>query len=228
MRELWPQAAESIDIAERLRGDDRPPPHGRPWVSMAMISSLDGGIEIDGVSGGLGNDADHARFVASRRIADVIVVGSRTAMVENYRPTTVPIAIISGRLRLDLGARIFSDPERRPLIYTTDQAARTTGPDFDGVAEVIALGDSVDPVAVLADLAGRGSEHVALEGGPTLNGYFLAADVVDEILLSVAPVALSGDASRVAHGAAAVHRDFALDRVLVGGDHVFVRYVRRR
>jgi len=226
VRELWPKPAESIDIAARLRSDPRPAPPGRPWVTMVMIASLDGGIEIDGLSGGLGNDADKQRFIASRRTADTIVVGSRTAMVENYRPATVPIAILSRSLDLDRSARIFSDPDRKPLLYTTDQAARTKGPDFDGIAELRALGDSVDPAAVLADLAGRGSEHVALEGGPTLNGHFLEADVVDEILLSVAPVVVSGAASRLAHGSVALHHRFDLDRVLIDEGYVFVRYLR--
>lgn len=226
MRELWPNPSDSVDIAVRLDGDKRESGAARPWVTMVMIASLDGGIQIDGVSGGLGNDADHQRFVAARRMADAIVVGSRTAMVENYRPATVPIAVVSGRLRLDPAARLFSDPTNRPIIYTTNQAARTNGSALHGIAEIVALGDSIRPTQVLADLADRGSKHVALEGGATLNGSFLEDDAVDEVLLSVAPLALGGTSGRLAHGAEIAPRSFALDRVLIDGDHLFVRYLR--
>lgn len=227
MREVWPDQSDSVDIVERLSADSRPAQSGRPWVTMVMVSSLDGGIAVDGVSGGLGNQADQQRFIALRRSADAIVVGSRTAMVENYQPTVTPIAIISGRLSLDPGALIFSDPARKPLVFTTDQSARTRGQEFDGIAEVIALGDSVDPGEVLAVLASRGSEHVALEGGPTLNGLFLEADVVDEVLLTVAPTIVSGTSSRLAHGAdPGLNQKYSLDRLLIDGNHVFMRYLR--
>lgn len=229
MDELWPTPANDIDIAARIAGDDRPAPEGRPWVTMVMISSLDGGIAVDGLSGGLGGPADHARFVAARRQMDAVVVGARTATVENYRPTTVPIAVLSGSLSLDPEARLFSDSERPPLIYTTAQAAQDRGDRFVGIAEVVDLGDSVEPATVLADLRDRGLRTVALEGGPTLNGQFLAADLVDEALLSLSPLAVGGDAPRLAKGPSLGpdHR-FRVDRVLRSGDLLFVRYVRDR
>ena len=227
--ELWPQPTNGVDIGARLAGDDRTPPEGRPWVTMVMISSLDGGIAIDGVSGGLGGPADHARFVAARRQMEAIVVGARTAAVENYRPATVPIAVVTGSLSPDPSARLFSDPERPPLLYTTTQAAQDRGAQFDGIAEVIDLGDSLEPIAVLADLRRRGRLTVALEGGPTLNGQFLAADLVDEALLSISPLAVGGTGSRLASGPplGPDHR-FRLDRVLRGDDLLFVRYLRDR
>lgn len=196
---------------------------------MVMISSLDGAIAIDGVSGGLGGPADHARFVAARRQMDAIVVGARTATAENYRPAAVPIAVITGSLSLDPTARLFSDPARQPLLYTTTQAAQDRGDQFDGIAEVIPLGDSLEPLAVLVDLRRRGLLTVALEGGPTLNGQFLGADLVDEALLSVSPLAVGGTGSRLASGPALGpdHR-FCLDRVLRGGDLLFLRYLRDR
>lgn len=228
-RELWPQPAETVDVAARLGGDKRLAPAGRPWVTMVMISSLDGAITVDGLSGGLGSRADHRRFVAMRRLADVVLVGARTATAENYRPAATPIAVVSGSLSLDPGARLFSDPERLPLIYTTSQADRAGGADFDGIAEIIELGDSLELTAVLADLRDRGFGVVALEGGPTLNGHALAADVVDEILLSLAPVAVSGTAPRLAAGAdLGTDRDFGVDRVMASDDMLFVRYLRHR
>lgn len=227
VQELWPNPTDELNIRERLGADLRPAPEGRPWVTLVMIMSLDGGIAVEGVSGGLGGPADHDRFVAARRQADGIVVGARTAAVEDYRPATVPIAVVTGSLSLDPTARLFTDPERQPLLFTTTQAATTRGPDFDGIAEVIDFGDSLDPGRILADLRGRGMSSVVLEGGPTLNGHFLAADVVDEVLLSVSPLALGGDSPRLAHGPSlgADHR-FSVDRISLADDLIFVRYLR--
>lgn len=229
MRELWPEADPDVDVAARLAADQRPKPNGRPWVTLVMITSVDGAISVDGVSGGLGAASDHDRFVAARRQADAIVVGASTVAAEDYRPASIPIAVITGSLSPDPGQRLFSDPDFMPLLYTTDQAARTRGSDFDGIAEVIALGDSVDPAQVLADLDNRGMSAVMLEGGPTLNSLFLRADLVDEMLISYSPLVVGGEGSRLTNGPAmpAVRR-FAVDRVLLADDIIFARYLRER
>ena len=229
MRELWPNPNPEVDIAARLAADDRPKPPGRPWVCMVMIASIHGAIMVDGVSGSLGGPSDQQRFAAARRMADGIIVGAKTASVEDYRPTTIPIAVVSGSLSLDRDARLFGDPNNQPLLFTTTQAASARGADFFGVAEVVDLGDSISPSRVLADLDGREMAVVVLEGGPTLNGHFVEADLVDEFLFSISPVIAGGDTSRlVSAPPLGLGRRFVPDRVLVGDDIVFVRYLRQR
>ena len=228
MQELWPNPAD-IDIAERLAGDDRPKPDGRPWVSIVMIATIDGGINIDGVSGGLGTPSDAERFVAARRNADGIIVGANTVTAEDYQPASNPIAVITGSLSPDPTSRLFSDKDNKPIIYTTAEAARTKGSNFDGVAEVIDLGDSVSPNDVLADLDGRGMQAVVLEGGPTLNSLFLRADLVDEMLVSYSPLVVGGTGSRMVKGPPMPdERRFTVDRVLLADDLIFARYLRAR
>ena len=229
MQELWPAPTPNLDIAARLASDEHPKPAGRPWVTMIMITSVDGAIAVDGVSGGLGAPSDHERFVAARRQADAIVVGAGTVVAEDYRPATVPIAVLSRSLSLDPQQRLFADPMAPPILYTTDQAAGTRGADFDGVAEVVALGDSVEPSQVLADLDNRGVGSVVLEGGPTLNSLFLRADLVDEMLISYSPLVVGGDGSGLVKGPLMTEpRRFGVDRVLLADDIVFVRYLRQR
>ncbi len=229
MRELWPEADPAVDVSGRLAADDRPKPDNRPWVTLVMITSIDGAIALDGASGGLGAPSDHEHFVAARRQADAIIVGASTVAAEDYRPASIPIAVITGLLSPDPGQRLFSDPDFMPLLYTTDQAAGTRGSDFDGIAEVLALGDSVDPAQVLADLDNRGVKSVMLEGGPTLNGLFLRADLVDEMLISYSPLVAGGDNPGMVSGPAMPEaRRFGVDRVLLGDDIIFVRYLRAR
>ena len=66
--------------------ESRPSHSDRPWVFTNMAATLDGATAVDGVSGAIGDDDDHAMFRALRASADVILVGSRTANVEAYRP----------------------------------------------------------------------------------------------------------------------------------------------
>jgi len=227
VQELWPEPDDAVDIAGRLQRDQRSKPHGRPWVTLVMITTVDGAIAVDGLSGGLGSPADAKRFFAARRQADAIIVGATTVRVEDYQPTVTPIAVMTGSLSLDPKARLFREPNNQPLIYTTDQAAGTRGRDFDGIAQVIALGDSLDPAQVLADLDNRGKQSVVLEGGPTLNSHFLRADLVDEMLISYSPLIAGGSGSRLTNGLDMPgERRFVVDRVLLADDIVFVRYLR--
>ena len=55
---------ESVVEAHVALPDDRP--QHRAFVRLGMISSADGGRAIAGVSGGLGNQYDHAVFHALR------------------------------------------------------------------------------------------------------------------------------------------------------------------
>jgi len=229
MQELWPIPSDAVDIAQRLRDDVRPAPAGRPWVTLVMITTIDGAISIDGVSGSLGSPTDQERFVSARRQADGIIVGASTVAAEEYKPTVTPIAVITGSLSPDPSEPLFGDPSNKPILFTTDQAARTRGAQFDGIAEVIPLGDSLEPEQVLADLGNRGMASVMLEGGPTLNSLFLRADLVDEMLLSYSPLVAGGDAFRMTNGPTMpTERRFRVDRVMLADDIVFVRYLRDR
>ena len=65
---------------------------------------------------------------------------------------------------------------------------------------VVAGSDRVDLDAALAELAGRGLRHVLCEGGPSLLSSALAAGVVDEMALSLAPTVVGGAGPRVTAG----------------------------
>ncbi len=56
------------------------------------------------------------------------------------------------------------------------------------VATVVDAGDPLDLHRVLADLHGRGVARLMVEGGAQVHGLVLAAGVVDELQLVVAPL----------------------------------------
>jgi 5-amino-6-(5-phosphoribosylamino)uracil reductase len=234
-------AGEPVDdLVGFLLADERKV-EGRPWVMVNFISSADGGTAIGGKSSGLGDEDDKALFQAMRAVADVILVGSGTVEAENYRPVTldeerrerrlaaglteVPVlAIVSGRLGFDPEARVFSDPDHKPMVIT--------GPDAEP-AKLALIGDSADmvfledvtPSAILARLSA--ARLILCEGGPTLVGQFVTEHLVDELNLTIAPTMIAGRSARIAHGAPAEPPlDMRLDRALFGDRSLFLRYLR--
>jgi riboflavin biosynthesis pyrimidine reductase len=91
--------------------------------------------------------------------------------------------------------------------------------------EVVALPDP-SPAAVFADLRARGVRALLCEGGPTLNRALLAAGLVDELFLTVAPLATGDDAAPriVTGGRMDPPAPLALQWVLRHGDELFLRY----
>ena len=212
----------------------------RPWVLLNMVASIDGAAALDGLSAGLSGSADKAMFAALRDQADIILVGAGTANAERYgraRRSGARIAVVSGSLSVDPDLPLFEAPAEPaaappPLIVTTNRADAADAARFDGRAELLRIGEeSVDLPAALERLSSRDARVVLCEGGPTLNASLLAADVVDEINLTHAPLAIGSAAPRIAAGlpngsAEAVPRAFELAHVITHSGVLFVRWLR--
>lgn len=227
--------------------DQRTHPDGSPWVLLNMIASADGAVSIDGVSGGLGNDADFAIFKTLRSVADVILVAAGTARAEKYRAPTVSdevreqrrgrgqqdlptIAVVTRSLDLDLDGPLFGDEHYRPAVVTVTASPAADRAAVAGRAEVFVAGDTdVDLSRAVRMLGETYGPVVLAEGGPTLNAQLADADLFDELCLTTAPLLVGGDSARiVANGPAHAPRSFTIDRVKTAGDLVFARYLRRR
>jgi len=136
------------------------------------------------------------------------------------------LAVVSGRMGFDTQARVFSNPNEPPLIYTSALAPDAAVAQLGDKAVVVRLGEqSVDLAAVIDDLGARGVGHVLLEGGPSLNSDMIAAGLVDEIHLSLAPVVVGGGSPRIVTGQT-LHETFSLERVWTGDGLLFLRYLR--
>jgi riboflavin biosynthesis pyrimidine reductase len=216
-------------------------------VALGMVSSVDGGASVEGRTADLGGAADRIAFRRLREACDVILVGAQTVRAERYGPPVgdaarrrrrrerglaeVPaLAIVSRSLELDPAAAVFADAPTRPLLLTTDAAAATAPAALCEVAEVIGLGGTaVEPPRVTELLAHRGLRRVLCEGGPSLAAQLLAADVVDELFLTLHPVALGGLAPRIAQGVVpAAPRELALTELREHGGELLLRYRRSR
>lgn len=244
MQQLFPHHELDVDPRALYARDPRPAPAHRPWVMVNMIASIDGGIAVDGVSGGLGRPADKVVFTAIRGVSDVILVGAGTVAAENYRRPQTPdsvqadrlargqtalprIAIVSNRLSLDAGHRVF-DADAVPLVITSASAPAEQRRAIGDVAEVLECGDErVDLGLALATLRDR-ADVILAEGGPSLNGAIAAIDAVDELCLSLSPVLVGGDGPRIIAGAPplAPPTTLELSRVLEGDGLTFHRFAR--
>lgn len=246
VRQLLPVPAD-VDPVPTYLAADRPRPHGRPWVAVGMISSLDGATAVDGTSGGLGGPADRQVFRAVRAIADVILVAAGTVRAEGYRPVTIGddardarlaagrspgparLAIVTSSLDLDLDADLFADPgpSGPPIVFTTTDADAAARAAVAEVAEVRTIGEGrVDLAGALSTLGD--AEVVVCEGGPSLNGAVVDADLVDEWCVSLAPVVAGGSSSRIVAGADPVDGGgLELESLLEGDGILFGRWVRR-
>ena len=193
------------------------PRGGHRWLRANFVSSVDGAAQgTDSRSGTLSSPADQQVFALQRSLCDVIVVGAGTARVEGYRPVLrsevdvelrerlglapVPtIAVVSQSLTLDPALLVGGEA---PTIVVTSAAAPTEAlAAMTGQTRVIVAGEAtVDIAAALAELALLGHERVLCEGGPTLLGQVVAADCLDDLCLTVAPLLLGGDRRRIQHG----------------------------
>ena len=221
---LWP------DPAEHLADDDLVQP--LDGVRMNFVTSLDGAATRDGVSGALGGPADQRLFELLRRAADVVVVGAGTVRAEGYGPLRVgadrqPVfAIVTSTLDLDPASDIFVKAPVRPVVITTERATGKAA--FREVADVVVAGSSkVDGALAVAALRERGLRRILCEGGPSLFGTLIAADVVDELCLTVAPTLEAGDAARISHGEPTA-RGMELVSVHRSGSTLLLRYRRAR
>lgn len=239
----------TVDPLDEVGREPRSVDADRPWVLTNMISSADGATAVDGVSGALGGAGDRAMFRALRGVADVVLAGASTIRQEQYRPAKrydeivdrrrargqadrPRIAVITASARLDVTLPLFEDPDDRPIILTAGSAADERLDRLRSVAEVIvADGDSVAPAWALARLHDLGAGVVLCEGGPSLNGQFVAAGLIDEWNLTIAPMTVAGDSPRAAVGPLpeGPPPGMALERVWVDDDdYLYCRWTRRR
>ncbi|MGH3881023.1 MAG: dihydrofolate reductase family protein, partial [Actinophytocola sp.] len=76
-------------------------------------------------------------------------------------------------------------------------------------------------------LADRGLLRVCCEGGPHLFGELIAADLVDQLCLTIAPLLSGAGAPRIAEGVARVDPlRLRLESVLTEDDFLMLRYRR--
>ncbi|MDX6503586.1 MAG: diaminohydroxyphosphoribosylaminopyrimidine deaminase [Gaiellaceae bacterium] len=172
--------------------------HGRPFVTYKVAATVDGRVTVPGrrwVSG----EASRRRVHELRAAADAVAVGMGTVRADDPR--------LDAR---DVGAT------RQPR-----RLAFGKGPLPEGSELELCSGPLE---AELARLAGEGVQSLLLEGGPTLASAFLELDLVDRLLVFVAPT-LSGAGPALVADLAAPRTLTRLDAEPIGDDLLLSGYV---
>jgi riboflavin biosynthesis pyrimidine reductase len=220
-------------------------PAAGPWLRVNFVASIDGAVTVDGLSAGLGSEADRRVFDLLRVPCDVVVVAAGTVRAEGYGPLVVDeyhadlrsrlgfapqprFGIVSRSLDLDPDDRIFRDAPTRPLVLTTRSADRARRDALARVADVVECGDEqVDGIELRTQLDDRGLRRVHSEGGPALFGALIRSGAVDEVCLTVAPLLAGGSAGRISSGDAPdVPVELALAHVVQSEGTLLLRYGR--
>jgi riboflavin-specific deaminase-like protein len=240
--------ATAAEIVEGFGLWDRPAAaSARPRVMLNMISTADGRATLDGRSGTISHGADRALFHGLRSTVDAVLVGAGTVRVERYGRiipdasrrelrrrhglSDEPLAcIVSGRLALEADIPLLAEPDARVVIVTASAASL---PASAAQVEYVRAGHagSVDLPAALTELRERfGVESVLCEGGPHLAWQLLAAGLIDELFLTLAPLLAGGEPSggealRIIAGAQLQPpRELELLAVLRSDSDLFLRY----
>ena len=225
-----------------------PPSQGRAVVRANFVTTLDGSATgEDGLSGSINDEADARVFAVLRALSDVVLVGAGTIRAEGYgrlRTATRwreararwgladhPVLAVVSRT-LELPDQLLADePQAGALLVVSTLDAEPTrlqqlrerlGPD----AVVLGGRGSVDLVAVLEQLAGRGLSQVLTEGGPTLMNDLVRADLLDELCLTLSPLLVGGHGPRMSAGAP-LHQRMHLAHAIASTGPLLTRWTRR-
>ncbi len=184
----------------------------RPWIVAKYAMSLDGKIATrTGASRYLTGPAARADVHRLRDEVDTILVGVNTVLRDNPLLTTRQSAEALGReprqpWRLVLDSQARTPPDARLLdpalpgrttlcITAVAPAARLAALRARG-ADLLALPGAMDGRLDLASLATelgrRGVMSLLVEGGTTVHGAFMAAGLVDRVMVYVAPLLVGG------------------------------------
>jgi len=139
---------------------------GRPYVILKLASTLDGHVAVPGRRWVTGEES-RRRVHELRAAVDAVAVGMGTVRADAPRLDVRDAPVVRRPRRLAFG--------RGPLPEGSDLELR-----------------SGSLAAELAALGADGVQSLLLEGGPTLATSFLAAGLVDRLLVFVAPV-VAGD-----------------------------------
>lgn len=196
----------AADALELNRGFVARMTRGRPWVRLKVGASLDGRTALASGESQWITSAEARRDVQWLRAASgAVLTGIGTVLADDPQltvraaelagvPAPLRVVVASGG-RLPAGCRLLAGGG--PVLVYTGPAASAWASSAGAERVAVPPGDDGRPdlAAVLADLARREVNDVLVEAGSTLAGALLARELVDELVIYLAPMLL-GEAAR--------------------------------
>ncbi len=192
------QAAGKTGAGKRIGGGKR------PFITLSYAQSLDGSITARqgqplAISGRQSLDMTHQLRVEH----DAILVGIGTVLADDPQLTTRLVdgrspqpVILDSHLRFPIGAHLLKNP-RPPWIITVApvEESRRQALEAAGACVIVIAPNAMGQVTLtlmLEQLAARGITSLMVEGGAQVITSFLAARLVDRLVITVAPMLVGG------------------------------------
>jgi diaminohydroxyphosphoribosylaminopyrimidine deaminase/5-amino-6-(5-phosphoribosylamino)uracil reductase len=232
------------------RGFDRRMRTGLPRLILKIAASLDGRIALaNGQSRWISGDASRADVHRLRASSSAVLTGIETVLADDpqltVRDASIDLAgrmplrvVLDTKLRMPTGARMLREPGETMVFSAQSadaqheskaQALRDAGAQVQFVPR--AANGRVDIRAVLTELGRRMCNDVLVEAGPSLSGQLIQDELVDELIVYLAPKLLGPDARPMAQLPLLTQLAQAPTFVLVGsercGDDVKLTYRSR-
>jgi riboflavin-specific deaminase-like protein len=193
----------------------------KPYVVINMVSSVDGKATINGElkKTPIGSNYDRQQMGWIRQAVDVVIRGAGTVRANPVYPflseeqkevrkkkglnENVLAAVITRSGNLPLQGSLFAQAPLRPIVFIADTVTDNEIADLAAYADIERITDAAGQLdRVLGILHSKyRAQRVLLEGGPTLNYWFIRNSLVDEIFLTVAPRLIGGEKElTIVHG----------------------------
>jgi diaminohydroxyphosphoribosylaminopyrimidine deaminase/5-amino-6-(5-phosphoribosylamino)uracil reductase len=174
---------------------------GRPFVRVKLAMSLDGRTAMaSGESQWISSEASRNDVQRLRAESSAILTGITTVLADN--PSMKPKRIVlDSRLRMPSDAKIVS-LEGQCIVYTTVNVDNRGSYPFI-IEQCAAMhdvqGGNIDLKALMQDLAEKEINLLHVEAGSVLSGALLKNDLVDEIIIYMAPHIMGDSAKGLFH-----------------------------
>jgi diaminohydroxyphosphoribosylaminopyrimidine deaminase/5-amino-6-(5-phosphoribosylamino)uracil reductase len=178
---------------------------GRPWVRIKTASSLDGKTALaNGTSFWITGEAARRDVHRLRARSCAILTGIGTVLADDPQMNVRDVetmrqplrVVVDSSLRISPSAKILAGGN--VLVATASEDEQRIAKLIDAGAEVLVMPSDagrVDLEKLMFTLGKRDINELMVEAGCTLNGALLAAGLVDELVMYIAPVLL-GDKAR--------------------------------
>jgi riboflavin biosynthesis pyrimidine reductase len=213
---LWPDPATDLELDAAFADLALPPaPDGRPLVAINMVTTVDGRAQVDGKADALSSRPDRRLMRLYRTAFDAVASGVGTLRADDFysrvpeelaarraasgRPPQPTAIVIAGRGAVPTDGRWFTYAEQPRVVVvgaTSPHAPTPTGPAAAPlpVETWVAPTELPEVPWLLERLAAAGIGSLLVEGGPTTNAAFLAAEALDEVYWTVDASLVASDA----------------------------------
>ncbi len=211
----------------------------RPYTILKMAVSLDGKTAAkSGDSRWISSPVSRKLVHTLRAESDAVLIGANTAILDNPLLTSHgrgrnPIRVVlDPHLRTSPRLKIYSSSRPPTWVIASNRAKILAEKKLElkGVKilrESLKYG-SINPIKIVKLLSKNNVSQLLIEGGGNTSWSFISKNVVDEILLFVAPIIIGGSQAKTAvdgAGIDSISKAFKLKSMTVGrlGPDIIIR-----